>query len=501
MGKINIQLSYPRSDEYEYTTELRRVNLDERRKSSIAHNKGFIVSKPQSNIKKQLKDPDGIYSTKFGQTLRDLNPFADRYKCECGYLKFRINNGIECPICKTKVKYVDDDFSYFGWIVLKDPYHIIHPNLYKSLESLIGKDELPSILKYIDEKDLHGHSIKREETGNDRYKGIGIMEFKNRFFEILDFYVKKKPNKMDVYEDLIANADKVFIQSVPVYTALLRPFQTEGIKIYYEGTNALYNMIVKYAAEINNDKLSIFKKKKPKEALLYNMNTKYIQLYKELENIVSGKKGVFRTLFGGRYNFTSRSVIVPNPKLRIDEVTLPYQTLVVLLQQRIINILVKSYNISYAEARDIWSKSQNAKDNRVYNIIEGIIKDSGRGIPVLINRNPTIAYGGILQMFVVGMTKSYTMGMPLQILPLLAADFDGDVLNIMYIINKAFFELSYRILNPRNSFYINRNDGKLNPDVLFTKDTLINANAMIGLARKSYSPEQLAKIKRLKEMK
>lgn len=104
-------------------------------------------------------------------------------------------------------------------------------------------------------------------------------------------------------------------------------------------------------------------------------------------------------------------------------------------------------------------------------------------------------------MFVVGMTKSYTMGMPLQILPLLAADFDGDVLNIMYIINKAFFELSYRILNPRNSFYINRNDGKLNPDVLFTKDTLINANAMIGLARKSYSPEQLAKIKRLKEMK
>lgn len=499
MANINVHFSYPRSEEYEYTTELKRVNLDLRRISSISNNKGFIVSKPQSNIKKQLKDPDGIYSTKFGQTLRDLNPFADRYKCECGHLRFRINNGTECPICKTKVKYVDDDFSYFGWIVLKDPYHIIHPNLYKSLENLIGKDELPDILKYVDEKDLHGHSIKKDNSSSEPFKGIGIMEFKERFVEILDYYVKKKPAKADVYQDIMNNIDKVFIQSVPVYTALLRPFKTEGVRIYYEGTNALYNMIVKYAAEINNDQLKIFKKRKPKEALLFNMNKKYIELYKELEKIVSGKKGTFRTLFGGRYNFTSRSVIVPNPDLRIDEVTLPYQTLVVLLQQQIINILVKSYNTSYAEARDIWAKSQNDKDKRVYNIIKEIIRDSGRGIPVLINRNPTIAYGGILQMFVVNMTDSYTMGMPLQILPLLAADFDGDVLNILYIINKAFFEAAFRILNPRNAFYINRNDGKLNPDVLFTKDTLINANAMIGLARKSYSKEQLEKIKRLKE--
>ena len=49
-----------------------------------------------------------------------------------------------------------------------------------------------------------------------------------------------------------------------------------------------------------------------------------------------------------------------------------------------------------------------------------------RGIPLLINRNPTINYGSILQMFCVGMNKDldhdYTMSLPLQILPLLAAD-------------------------------------------------------------------------------
>ena len=40
-------------------------------------------------------------------------------------------------------------------------------------------------------------------------------------------------------------------------------------------------------------------------------------------------------------------------------------------------------------------------------------------------KNLTIAYGGILQMFCVGFTETYTMAVPLQVLKSLAADFDG----------------------------------------------------------------------------
>ena len=36
---------------------------------------------------------------------------------------------------------------------------------------------------------------------------------------------------------------------------------------------------------------------------------------KELVEILSGKKGTVRALFGGRYNFTARDVIVPNIKM------------------------------------------------------------------------------------------------------------------------------------------------------------------------------------------
>jgi len=515
MGNFNVNLSYPFSPDFYYETRLKRINLDERRKQSIISGKGFIISNPQSTLKKDMKDPNSIFSSKFGQTLQDVNPFGDRYKCECGYLTSRINHDIECPICHKKVKYIDDDFGIFGWIVLKDPYYIIHPNLYKSMEYLIGGGKfdgkngsrLDNILKPVEQKDEDGHTIGigglpngKQIPADQPFYGIGILEFKERFEEIMDYYLKKNPNKKDYYDDIIENKDNIFTQSVPVYTTHLRPFKIDGVSFHFEGVNAIYNMISKLSSYINKDDLKMFRKKKTKNQLLYDMHIKYLKLYGELEEVLAGKKGTLRSVFGGRYNFSSRNVIVPNETLRIDEVTMPYAAMVELLQQTIINILHKTYNITYNDAYNIWAKAQLVRDDRVWQIIEGLIKDSGRGIPVIINRNPTIQYGSLLQMYVVGITDTYTLALPLQILPLIAGDFDGDVLNVLYIINESFKQQAIKILNPRNAMYISRNDGKMNPDVNHTKDLLINANALIRLGRTNYTQEQVDRIRQLQNM-
>ena len=81
-----------------------------------------------------------------------------------------------------------------------------------------------------------------------------------------------------------------------------------------------------------------------------------------------------------------RDVIVPNWRLRIDECVLPYQAAVVLLQQRIVNILRKMYSISYSEAYEIWMTAEYVVDQRVVNIINQIINRGGFNI--LLNRNP-----------------------------------------------------------------------------------------------------------------
>jgi len=70
---------------------------------------------------------------------------------------------------------------------------------------------------------------------------------------------------------------------------------------------------------------------------------------------------------------------------------------------------------------------------------------------------------------------------------------EGDVLNILHIINHAFYERSYQIFNPRNAMYISRSNGFLSKDVLVQRDTLINANTLEGLSNKKYSQDEIAK--------
>ena len=434
MGEINVNYSYPDNPDFDYVAMMERLNLDEEKSNDLYRGKGFIVSSPKKSIKKDIKDPDGIFSTKFGQKLEDLNPYMDRYKCDCGYMRSRINNGLECPNCHTLVKYVGDDYSYFGWKVLKKHY-IIHPNLYKSLDFFFGpgqksdkdkRSKLYNIINFAGKTDIDGHEEQLEETPPDQpYYGLGMIDFYNKFDEIMDYYLAKYPKKQDYYDDIMENRDKVFIRSIPVFTTHLRPSDITDSSLFYEPINGIYNMINKFVHEINKDKTKMDNKKKLKNDLLFKLQQEYMNLYAEIEAILSGKKGKLRSLVGGRSNFSSRAIIVQDPSLRIDQITLPYTELVITQQQKIINILHKSYNISYNEAYKIWEKAKVKKDERVVEIINALIKSTPEGLPVLLNRNPTIALGGILQMFCIGMTDTLTIGIPLQILKLLAADFDG----------------------------------------------------------------------------
>ena len=327
-----------------------------------------------------------------------------------------------------------------------------------------------------------------------------MMEFYNRFDEIMEFYLKKSPKKKDYYDDIMADRDKVFTHSIPVFTTHLRPADIRDKNMYYEPINGIYNMRNNHAYRINLDKTQGQRNPKKKNQLLYRLQMKFMELHAEVVAICNGKKGQLRSLVAGRYNFSARAVIVQNSQLRIDQVTLPYTMLVIMLQPQIINTLNRLYNMPYSEANTLCQKALANKDNRVAEIIDTIIHSSTpEGLPIIINRNPTISYGSILQMFCIGYTDDMVMGLPLQVLAPLGADFDGDTLNIFLIINQKFYERCFEIFNPRNAMYISRNDGKLNSSVLVQRDTLINANTLLYLGRDKYTPEQMEKINKVRE--
>ena len=80
---------------------------------------------------------------------------------------------------------------------------------------------------------------------------------------------------------------------------------------------------------------------------------------------------------------------------------------------------------------------------------------------------PSIQYGSILQMFCADISESYSMEIPLQVLPLLAADFDVYITsvntfaipcgyNILYIIanGKSWIRLVYEIRKKIYTLYL-----------------------------------------------
>lgn len=146
---------------------------------------------------------------------------------------------------------------------------------------------------------------------------------------------------------------------------------------------------------------------------------------------------------------------------------------------------------------------RHAEDNDplIYKIIEGFIKHDcdGKGIPLIINRNPTIAYGGILQVYCIGISEGYTMAISLPILIGLAADFDGDALNVLLIINEDFRKAAEIVLNPANAMIISKNDGMFNASYNHRRDTVVNANTMLRLSRDYYSAEQIQRIKKAQQ--
>ena len=430
---LDINLSYPYDPEYEYFTRLERLNLDREREEDIKSNQGFIIA-PTQGIKKDIKNPMSIFSRKFGQTIKDVNPFGNRYSCECGYTQNKVNNGTICKVCGTKVKYVDDNYQYFGWLVLKEHW-IISPAFYNALRFFIGKD-FDNIIKFQSLTTDDGHQERITDVKDQPYYGIGLIEFREKFEEIMKYYLNKKKKQAN-YDDIMREKDKVFTQSIPVFTVLLRPYDTDKYTFSHETTNQYYTMINKHVTELNRSSNIGMKNKRKGEPerkhvqdLLWKLQMKVDVLYSEIIDIIKGKKGNIRTLFGGRCNFTSRDVIIADPTLRIDQIRLPYSALIELLQQSIINILVKTYNVSYSDAYDRWYHANLKKDKTIIAIIESIIHNSTPehyGIPVIINRNPSLGLGSLLQMYCVGISDptdkfEYVMQLPLQILPLLNAD-------------------------------------------------------------------------------
>lgn len=134
---------------------------------------------------------------------------------------------------------------------------------------------------------------------------------------------------------------------------------------------------------------------------------------------LKGKKGRFRQyLLGKRVDYSGRSVIVVGPTLKIYECGLPLEMAVELFQPYIIQKLKK---------KRITSRTSSAKKLIEHNKEElvPILQEVVKGLPILLNRAPTLHRLGIQAFFPKIIPGKAILLHPL-VCPAFNADFDGD---------------------------------------------------------------------------
>jgi len=404
--------------------EVERLNFDVECFLDIVNNTGFFITDPpEINIDDEKKRSlNGPQSPLYGTSITDERGYGERYRCECGEFRGILFKDEECPKCHTKVEFRDINPRMTGWISLGQ-HKVISPHYFKILQNAFGETELNEIAytkKRVD-RDGKRHSLNYDESKvydpKTPFYGIGTDEFRMRFDEIMSYFEKKKPNKSDTFKLIRKERLKVFTSHIPVYTTALRQQASTVEDFYFTGIDKIYNTLVSHSRLLKNaNEIEI-------PAILGSIQNKLSKAWDYNFNLIDGKDGLIRDqLTGGSLNFTSRSVIIPDPSLREYEVDLSYSCIYIMYKFKIIYYLMKIYDISLAKANAVWENGFNF-DPKIYKIMKLMIEKEKP--MVMINRNPTLNFYSLIRMCIRNIfpdSDTYVMSLPFAILPGTNAD-------------------------------------------------------------------------------
>jgi len=331
------------------------------------------------------------------------------------------------------------------------PLAIISENVYQNLSLKYG---------HIFEAGIGAESIRKLLERINLEKGIKDME--KDFETAIDSKKDKLTRRLKLFKSLKANnlrPEWMVLAIIPVIPPDLRPMVAlDGGRFATSDLNDLYRRVInrnnrlKQLVELNAPEVICRNEKRmlqeAVDALIDNSarhgktvvaSTGQKRMLKSLADSLKGKQGRFRqNLLGKRIDYSGRSVIVVNPRLRLDQCGLPKTMALELFKPFIISQLIKEEIVHNVRSA---SRYIEAGHDKVWDILEEIVHKSY----VLLNRAPTLHRLGI-QAF----KPTLIEGKAIQIHPLVCsafnADFDGDQMAVHVPLTKEAIEEAKTIM-------------------------------------------------------
>ena len=446
---------------------------------------GFDPSKVVTDhvpvIEKTGKFSDGGV---FSERIFGRMPSSGReYACDCGALEGRFYEGTTCKTCGTVVTCRDTVFAKRGWVDLGEN-QIVSPLFFQYFAKVVGPTQFNKILHQ--RRILTVDGIARTDGDAGPFDGIGLIAFAERWEEILTHFEAKKRSdpKVAEYARVIReNAGMIMTSKIPVFSHILRPALVVDKQMIFDEVNNLYSLLIS-----NVNILSDYTPEEATEAnvnsVLWRVQERANEIFEHVLHVLSGKGGYLRgDLLGVRVNFSARCVITPlGPGREQNEVEVPYLAFLELYRMQLTNLLARMNGVSLARANEMWHAAQTKFDRSVYAAMKELIRrgsSDGTGLPALINRNPTIAFGSILQVRIVDVKKDlkdYTMSVHNGILKLIGGDYDGDVIALIPLLDEDL-AYAFRIYDPR-LMCISRDGPRMNRAMNLDKDHVLGISVL-----------------------
>jgi hypothetical protein len=393
-----------------------------------------------------------MYNQYQGDTLNVLP------SCDCGELQGGYNVGSICGICKT----------------------VCLPNMDKPLESLIWFQAPPGVRALINPAAWIIMSKAMTTSGfnlmewfcNPSYKpnrkltkqiavcmgklelymersGIprGLNSFHDNFDVLMTFafglkYLIKSggPRRDDMQQWIGQNRNKIFSQYLPMPSKVGFVVESSNGVGFVDKTITLAIDALRTVISIENSVAPLTSPKK--QARVVKAIIKLAEYYSSfIKNTLGKKPGIFRRhVYGGRTHFSARAVITSNSaNHEYDELHIPWSLALQLLRVHLVNKLLKR-GYSPVQIEHLFVFHALRYSELFDELFKELIRESPyKGIPVTFGRNPTLARGSI-QLFYVTHVKPDPLINTISISTLCLkgpnADFDGDEMNLMLILDQ-----------------------------------------------------------------
>ena len=425
------------------------------------------ISDPRVLIRKSPSE-NGVFSFKiFGQMLDDTP------QCPCGHTKGTPKIHSLCEKCGGVVQVSKKSLDTFGWINLDDEW-IINPIQYDTLNEAIGKNIFKHYVEY-SSSNTYIDQLQATALANcmPQHIGKGLKNLKLNLREIIEHHhaIASEANR-EVLGRLLDmdDLDDFWLNSIPVVHSRLRPAALIAGDFILDSINAAYVAIVK-SSELIKNMTAIEKAEFIVQPMMSSIQARFNYIASQIIDRTSGKTGTIReSMIGKRLDFTMRAVIVPRrSKEDMDKITLPYAPTVVVLEPYIIHYLTTMRKMTVYQAYQFIRTDMLNYSHKNYEILMTVIRrinpDDKSYLPVIINRNPTIKIGGMLQMNAeVARDDELVIAMSNLIHEFLGSDYDGDVPNIFLVPNRLFYELTKKLKPSRLMKLSNKIDMRLTKD-------------------------------------